>query len=119
MNFILGMLLLVSGGDEAGSFSSFISLSFRKEFLLVGLYENGFPLLRLLELIFDEIFREHLPNLFKYFKAQEVINQTWLTKWLMTLYLYSFPLPSCVRIVDYMISSNVFSLVKIAVCILK
>jgi len=119
MNFIIGMLLMVSGGDESGAFQSFISLAFRKEFLLVGMYETGFPLLRLLELVFDELFRDNLPKLFKHFKTHDVSNTTWLTKWLMTLYLYSFPLPACVRIVDFMISSNVFALVKVAVGVLR
>ncbi|KAL4497172.1 hypothetical protein ABPG72_019492 [Tetrahymena utriculariae] len=118
MNFIMGMLLLVSGGDESSVFDSFISLSFRPEYLLVGLFETGFPLLRFLEYLFEDLFKTHLPELYKHFKDQEIANTIWLTKWLMTLYLYSFPLNKCIRIMDYVISSNIFALIYVALEIL-
>ncbi|KAL4453137.1 hypothetical protein ABPG74_015368 [Tetrahymena malaccensis] len=118
MNFIMGMLLLVSGGDESSVFDSFISLSFRPEYMLVGLFENGFPLLRFLEYLFEDLFKTHLPELHKHFKDQDILNTIWLTKWLMTLYLYSFPLNKCIRIMDYVISSNIFALIYVALEIL-
>lgn len=111
----MGMLLLVSGADESSVFDSFISLSFRPEFMLVGLFETGFPLLRFLEFVFEDIFKNRLPKLHEHFKEQEIINTAWITKWLMTLYLYSFPLSKSIRIMDYMISSDVFALIYVAV----
>ncbi|EAR86990.2 rab-GTPase-TBC domain protein (macronuclear) [Tetrahymena thermophila SB210] len=118
MNFIMGMLLLVSGGDESSVFDCFISLSFRPEYMLVGLFENGFPLLRFLEYVFEDLFKTHLNELYLHFKDQEIVNTIWLTKWLMTLYLYSFPLSKCIRIMDYVISTNIFALIYVALEIL-
>jgi len=43
MNFILGLLIMVSGGSEIDVFWSFVSLVRNKKFLIIGLYEDGMP----------------------------------------------------------------------------
>lgn len=119
MNFIVGMMLRVSGGDEVGSFQSFLSLSFHSEFMMIGIFEAGLPLVRFLEVLFQYVFEKTLPALKKHFDAEGVQPQLYLSKWLMTLYLYNFPLKTCLRIIDYFLSSNIFALVYVAIGILK
>ena len=69
MNFVVGFLLLVSGGKEADAFWVFAALT-NKMFSdqpsfdgLEGFYMEGFPLLLAFCSAFDIIFEERLPAL--------------------------------------------------------
>jgi hypothetical protein len=39
----------------------------------------------------------------------------WITKWFLTLYIYSFPLDFVVRVIDYVIVHGLFFLIKVGV----
>lgn len=42
MNFVIGFLLLVNGGNEVEAFWFFVELCRHKDFMLMGMYEESF-----------------------------------------------------------------------------
>lgn len=53
-----------------------------------------------------------------YFESQDIPDSFWLTKWFLTLFLYSFPVQICSRFWDYIITNDIFSIVKLIIPIL-
>eukprot|EP00825_Cyclidium_porcatum_P036497 TRINITY_DN386_c0_g1_i6.p1 TRINITY_DN386_c0_g1~~TRINITY_DN386_c0_g1_i6.p1 ORF type:complete len:295 (-),score=36.88 TRINITY_DN386_c0_g1_i6:8-892(-) len=87
--------------------------------MIIGLFENDFPFLKFLLYIFNKKFKEALPQIHANFTQQQLQDELWIWKWFLTQYLYSFPYEVVVRIWDYVISSNIFSCVSIALAILQ
>ena len=119
MNFIVAFLLLVNGGNEQEAFWFFVGLARSHDYLLMGFFERNFPLLNLYHHVFYEVFKRELPNLHEYLSSQEIPDQLWITKWLLTMFLYSLPPYIVVRIWDYIFSENLFALIKISIGLLK
>lgn len=120
MNFVVGFILLVNGGKELEAFWFFVSLARSHEYMLMGLFEGNWEILNLYLHIFYEVFQRELPHLYEHMKIKEEIpDMVWIGKWLLTLFLYSLPAAQVVRIWDYMISEDIFALVKISLSILK
>lgn len=108
INFVVGFILLINGGNETEAFWLFAALTktsnIRTEHPkmegLRGFYKKHFPLLQQYFYQFDHIFQEELPELFRHFQDICIPNLLWLQKWFQSLFLYSFPLGLCVRIWD-------------------
>ncbi len=49
----------------------------------------------------------------------ELPDATWITKWFHTLFIYSFPMEIVTRFWDYIIATNLFSMIKISIAIIK
>lgn len=67
MNFILGFLIMVSGGSEIDVFWTFISLVRNSNFLIIGLYEEHMPLLKFLEFITEKKMKKHMGKFYDKF----------------------------------------------------
>ena len=70
MNFIAGLLLLVSGCNEIDTFWMFASLMELRG--LKGFYRDGFPMLRVYLKAFDRLLDEELPELRNHFRNENV-----------------------------------------------
>jgi hypothetical protein len=119
MNFIVAFLLMINGGNENEAFWFFVGLARSHDFLLMGFFERNFPLLNLYHHIFYETFKQELPAMHQHFASQQIPDQLWITKWLLTLFLYSLPPIVVVRIWDFIFNENLFALVKVSVGLLK
>ena len=62
---------------------------------------------------------KRLPKLYSHMMRLDVSNAFWLTKWLLTLYVYTFPVKICVRICDYLFSTGVLALVNMIIPVMK
>lgn len=103
MNYVMGFILLVSGGNEEEAFWVFVELTKGNEHFAPGIeqfYTDGFPLYHQFVDHFDSIFEEKLPTLRSHFEEIDFCGPVWLQKWFITLFLYSFPLALCARIWD-------------------
>jgi len=54
----------------------------------------------------------------EHFEEQEIQDSFWMTKWFLTFFLYNFPVKLCSRFWDFLITSDIFSLVRLTVAIL-
>lgn len=120
MNFVIGFILLINGGRELEAFWFFVTLARSHEFMLGGLFEPGFPLLELYLHIFNEMLQKELPHIYDHIKVKnDMPDIVWISKWILTLFLYSLPASQVTRVWDYMISEDIFALIKLSLGLLK
>lgn len=120
MNFVVGFLLLISGGNEAESFNFFQKMGLDWRFHILGLFEDNFPLVNLYVFIFWKLMKESQDDLKKHLEKLGVPDHAWISKWFMMLYLYSLPLDVVCRVWDFIISEeNLLSLLKVALALMK
>jgi len=119
MNFIAAFLLLVSGGNELEAFWMFITLAKDHRFLMMGLFESGFPLLDFYTYVFYRVLEEELPEVYEHIKEQGIPDPLWLYKWFLTIFVYSFPPKYVIQVWDYIMVHGLFAAIKIAIGIVK
>ena len=119
MNFIMGFLLMLSGGNEIEAFWAFVTLFRDHRFLMMGFFERDFPLLEFYLYVFYSILEEEMPLVHRHLKEQQLPDQLWIFKWYMTLFIHSAPQVQVVRIWDYILSTGMLGLVQISVAIIK
>lgn len=96
MNYVMGFILMVSGGNEEETFWFFVALAQGNEsHFTPGIeqfYTEGFPLYYQFVEHFENIFENQLPEVKAHFDELDFSGPVWLQKWFITLFLYSFPL---------------------------
>jgi hypothetical protein len=63
MNFIIGFLLLISGAKDKECFWTFVNLCIQPKFMIIGLYDEDFPLVKFLNSVNEQLLNEYLPEL--------------------------------------------------------
>ena len=117
VNFVVGYLLIL-GYNERDAFWMFAHLAMNKNHLLLGLYEDGFPLANIYTLIFKNILKKMDKQLHSHLYDSLMLDDSvWIFKWFITCYLYSFPLPVVKHIWDLIIELNGLALVYFAVAL--
>ena len=119
MNFIVGVFLLVSGGNELEAFWMFASLARDPKFLLMGIFDKDFPLLGFYVFVTYEVLRVRLPKVYNHIIEEQVPPELWLSKWFITLFVLAVPQRHVVRIWDYLFEVGLFGMVNIALGIIK
>jgi len=119
MNFLVAFLLMVSGGNEVETFWMFVTMARDPKFLLMGLFEKGFPLLDFYTFIFYELLETEMPALHEHLKQQQLPDPLWLYKWFLTVFLYSLPEKYVVRIWDFVMIRELFSPIQVALGLAK
>lgn len=87
MNFIVGYLLKLTNYNEVKTFYIFKSLLPD----IKGNFEVGFPLLKKNNELFNKLFQETYPKLYKHFEKHDIVNEFWVGKWFQTLFTLSVP----------------------------
>lgn len=114
---------MVSDGNEKETFWFFTAfLEKMKENIpfdgLKGFYDKDFPLLMQYMKVFNDLFREWIPELHQYFEHLGIIDSLWLQKWVMTCFLYSFPLGLCIRMWDNILAFGTRFIFNLSLAIL-
>ncbi len=92
INFIVCYLLII-GYSEADSFWIFTHIAINKRYMLLGLYEDGFPLSNVYSTIFKNILKRLSFDLYEHLYEKLMLDGSlWVFKWFITYYLYSFPI---------------------------
>ena len=123
MNFMAAFPLMISDGNEKETFWFFSALLERqKENIcfdgLKGFYEKDFPLLMLYMKVFNDLFKEWIPELHCHFQNLGIIESLWVQKWFMTCFLYSFPLGLCIRMWDNILAFGTRFIFNLSLAIL-
>ena len=83
--------------------------------MLLGLYEDGFPLNNVFCSAFKSMVKRVKPLLFEHlFEVLMVDISMWVFKWFMTCFIYSFPLEMVKYVWEVMITCGSLGVVSIA-----
>jgi len=123
MNLIVGFILILSNFNERDSFfllSSMFSNTFKSrkkyEFNIRGLFYEEFPLLNLLNYIFENLLEHNFSNLKRHLDKLGITIDLWMSRWFHTLFIIVLPINWCKRVWDNIFSENIFFLVKFGIC---
>lgn len=115
MNFIAGLLLLVSN-DEKESFRVLVRLM--HHIGLSGFYGEHLPLLKAYTSAWDQLMLEKMPKLREHFRQEDLDPAIYLHQWFLTLFVHCFPLPMVAVIWDIIICNGLPAILPITEAIL-
>lgn len=118
MNYVAGLLLLVSQNEEE-SFYVFSQLMDHEDFGLVGFYMGKLPLLRRYLRACENLVAESLPELREHFIKQNVQPAVYLHQWFLTLFINCFPISMVMILWDVIMCEGLPVILRIAVSILQ
>jgi len=117
MNILAANFLMISDGNEYETFNMlrfiFKHLELREFFL------NGFPKLIMYLFILKEFIRENLPKLFAKILELDIPEETWIFKWLQTLYNLTLPLSISIRLIDCLLCFGLEFLLNFSLAFIK
>ncbi|EUD67896.1 hypothetical protein C922_01508 [Plasmodium inui San Antonio 1] len=117
MNFLVGLLLIVSNFNEMETFCVLVGLM--NNYHLKEFYKEKFPLLNRYIYLFEKILQCEVPDLVDHFNQEEVFPPVYLHQWLLTLFIASLPIKSVIVIWDYLFSTSIKTILIISVALLK
>jgi hypothetical protein len=115
MNYIVGYLLKLTNFDEIKTFYIFRSVLCD----IKGYFEVGFPLLKKNNNLFDKLFKESYPKLYKHFQKHDIVNEFWVGKWFQTLFTLSLPFEELNVIWDVLLIRGFDFIVYICLALLE
>lgn len=86
--------------------------------MILGLFEDYFPTVKLHCKLFKLIFSSKLPDLYAKFSILEITDDVWIFKWFLTLYIYSIPISAIKMILDFIFVVGTKAEVYLAVALL-
>ena len=123
MNLIVGFLLIISKFKESDTFyllTSIFSNTFKSkkkyEYNLRGLFYDEFPLLNLLNYIFEKLLEQQCPEIKQHLENLGITIDLWMGRWFHTLFILILPINWCKRLWDNMFINDIFFLVKFGIC---
>jgi hypothetical protein len=90
MNYVASSLFTETK-DEELTFNIMLSLLVNKE--LKPLYSNGVPEYHVRQFMLEGLIKEHIPDLYLYFKRLGLNAEVLTGQWLMTMFAGFFPHP--------------------------
>ena len=96
-----------------------VHMAISPRFLLLGFFEDGFPMSSMYCWFLNCAFRKRLPELFERFDEMGVAGEAWMFKWFMTYYLYSFPLEIAREVWSLVMLKGGVGMVYFALALLK
>lgn len=119
INFIVSYLFIL-GYSEHDCFALFVHLATNKRYLLLGLYEDGFPLYTAFTVLFENVLKRVNQVLYEHmFEVLGIDPSMWICKWFMTFYVYSFPKEFIKYVWDLVIVNGNLGIITIALALLE
>lgn len=66
-----------------------VHLFLGREYLMVGMFEDDFPMTRIYIELFNKKLEQLSPELYQHLQKSNVPNEAWLFQWVLTWYLYN------------------------------
>ena len=117
MNFVVGLLLLVSGGNETEAFCMLEAIIYH--FNLKQFYTENMPELKKTLTEFDLCFQDSFKQLYFHFKDNEISEDMWVLKWFLTMFSVVLPLRIVLNVWDIIMVDGISTLIHTALAILK
>lgn len=117
MNYIVGFLLIVSGGLEEEVFY-FLEALYEK-FQLYEFFTQEMKGLRHSLYIFNKMFESMLCKLYWHFKNEEISDEMWIFKYFLTLFTSNTPIRIAVCIWDLFLLDGFENIYKVMISLLK
>lgn len=117
MNFIVGLLLLVSSREEEEVFWMFTCLM--EDRCLNGFYREKFPLLHQYLHAMSQLMDTTLPDLREHFSYESLEPSDYLQQWFLTLFISCLPLPTVLIIWDGLICDGLHTLLSTSLALLQ
>lgn len=118
INFLAGYIL-IAGFDDQNAFKVLVRMALHEKLMVIGLYEDKFPLNRLYCAVFWKLLEKRQHSTALKIKLANVLDQIWIFQWFMTFFLYSFPVEFVKKFFDYIICKKQFALVTLALGIVN
>lgn len=118
MNFIAGYLVLV-GMNKIEAFNTFRSILFHPDLMLIGIYEDDFPLVRLYCAVFWSMFEEQSGAFAQKVKELNLPDELWVFQWFICLFIYSFPRIYMSDILTFIWREKGFACIRLALALIK
>uniref|UniRef100_A0A0G4IEI6 Rab-GAP TBC domain-containing protein n=1 Tax=Chromera velia CCMP2878 TaxID=1169474 RepID=A0A0G4IEI6_9ALVE len=117
MNFVAGMLLIVSDFKEE---ESFWMLTCMMDFYgMEGFYREKFPLLRLYLKEYNRLAKEVIGEVHDHFEHEGVFPAVYLHQWFLTVFINCLPLQTVIILWDFLICRGLPGMLQIALALLK
>ena len=123
MNLIVGFMLILSIFNERDTFylltsmfSNTTKIGKKYDYNIRGLFYDEFPLLSLLNYIFENLLEHYCPELKEHLESLGITIDLWMGRWFHTIFTLVLPINWCKRIWDNIFSENIFFLVKFGIC---
>lgn len=88
-------------------------------FSVRGLYSEGFPLLMLMNYLFDSHFKYYCPKLDEYLKQFGLsIFDVYISKWFQTLFVIALPIQYVEELWNHIFSKGIFIMINFAIALL-
>ncbi|CAD8174702.1 unnamed protein product [Paramecium octaurelia] len=119
MNYIVGFSLIVSGGKEEEVFWLIHFINTNPHFLWWEIYRVNFNYTKALCQVFLKNFNEQLPALYQHFQDEGISDQQYIWQWILTQFLYTFPIDSVIFFWDFILATDIFSIIKLSIAFLN
>ncbi|CAD8070751.1 unnamed protein product [Paramecium primaurelia] len=119
MNYIVGFSLIVSGGKEEEVFWLIHFINTNPLFLWWEIYRVNFNYTKALCQVFLKNFNEQLPALYQHFQDEGISDQQYIWQWILTQFLYTFPIDSVIFFWDFILATDIFSIIKLSIAFLN
>lgn len=114
MGYMCALLLCYLNEEDA--FWTMVSVMQKHQ--MEGLYQEGLPKLQLYHIVLEKLMRVHLPIVASHlFDNLSMLPSMFASKWLLTVFTYSFPLDVVVRVWDIFMSEGWTIVFKVAIAL--
>ncbi|CAK74389.1 unnamed protein product (macronuclear) [Paramecium tetraurelia] len=119
MNFVVGFCLIMSGGNEEDVFWFINFINQNERFNWWEIYRGEFTFAQNLCQIFQENLQRQLPQLFNHFQKNGIFAFQYFWQWILTQFLYSFPIEIVIFFWDFILATDIYSILKIGLAFLR
>jgi Rab-GTPase-TBC domain len=114
-NFLAAYCLEVSGAQELESLNFILKFLTHERFMFVGMYEDRFPLVYFINFVVHWKLGQADPQVAECIRQSELPDELWLHKWVMSIFIGYFPNYFCSRVLDLILSTDIFTLASFMV----
>ena len=107
----------MSGGREIEVLNMMVSLMTSSKFMLLGLYDDCFPLVNFLKYSFHEELKIRDPKVEKAILDSGLPDDVWLTKWFIGMFTGVLPKLYAARAIDFVLANDLTAIVSYTVAV--